>query len=73
MNKLCDRPAFKWWVEDALKTRETTILAVRSGYWTRRGKFGIPLPKSAAEALHFDEEDAEEGLPRLWKHAIYKK
>ena len=73
VNKLCDWPAFKWWVEDALKTRETTIAAVKSGYWTRREKFGIPLPKSAAEALHFDEENAKKGLPRLWKPAIDKE
>ena len=70
MNKLCDWLAFKWWVVDALKTRETTISAVKSGYWTRREKFGIPLPKSVAEALHFDEEDGKKGLPCLWKAAI---
>ena len=56
-----------------LALTETTIAAVKSGHWTRREKFGIPLPKSAAEALHFDEEFAKKGLPRLWKPAIDKE
>ena len=73
MNKLTDWPAFKWWVNDALKTRETTISAVKSGYWSRKEKFGIPLPKSVTEAYRLDDEDAKKGLPRLWKPAIDKE
>ena len=73
MNKLTAWPAFKWWFNDALKTRERTISAVKSGYWSQKEKFDIPLPKSVIQAYKLDDEDAKKGLPRLWKPAIDKE
>jgi hypothetical protein len=64
-------PAFAWWASHVMKTRECVISAMksRSRYWDRHQKFGIPLPKSHAEALQMDKENRND----LWARAMAKK
>ena len=78
MNKLVEQPAFKWWVEDALNARQLQISAVKSNYWSRTEKFGLPLPKSVREAINIDNEHYDPHNPRgpkpmLWSKAIEKE
>jgi hypothetical protein len=44
-NKLDNEPAFAWWVNDALRTRNRIISKVKSRYWKITHKFGIELIK----------------------------
>ena len=78
MNKLVEQPALKWWVEDALQARQVQINAVKSEYWSRREKFGLPLPKSVKEAQNIDHDYFDPKSPRgpkpmLWHKAIEKE
>ena len=78
MDKLVEQPAFKWWVEDALQARKVQINAVKSGYWSRREKFGLPLPKSVKEAQNIDHDYFDPKSPRgpkpmLWHEQSKKK
>jgi hypothetical protein len=53
-----------------MKTREHVISAMkpRSRYWDRH-QFGIPLPKSPAEAIQKDRENGND----LWARAMEKE
>jgi hypothetical protein len=55
-NKLQDKPAFKWWVSLVLCKRNWIIGKIKSRYCSMSHKFGLQLPKSAAEAFRIDEE-----------------
>ncbi len=70
-HKIEHEPAFAWWVPHVIKTRERVISAMksRSRYWARHQKFGIPLPKSPAEALQMDKENGND----LWARAMAKE
>jgi len=61
-----EEPAFAWWVPFTLKKRNSIIAKVKSKYWERSTKFGIKIPKSAAEAKRFDQENGN----TLWWDAI---
>jgi len=68
-NKILEEPAFAWWARHVLRKRDRIIKKVKSRYWERTHKFGILLPKSVEEALHFDRESGTD----LWKQAIEKE
>ena len=65
-NRIDDKAAFAWWVQDVLKKRDRIIAKVKSKYWQRTHKFGIKIPKTVQEALQFDEENSN----YLWWEAI---
>ena len=64
-----EEPAFAWWVNDVLKTRERIINKVKSRYWKQTHKFGIRVPKSVREALDIDERNGND----FWATAIDKE
>ena len=68
-NDIQDEPAFKWWVKDVLRKRDRIISKVKSKYWRTTHKFGIEIPKSAAEAYAIDRRTGT----RLWTEAIDKE
>ena len=65
-NQIVTEAAFTWWVPYTLKKRARIIAAVNNRYHKRTHKFGLPLPKSLAEAHRIDQDS---GL-MLWDHAI---
>ena len=67
--RLAEEPAFAWWVPHTLRKRNRIINKIKSKYWVRTHKFGIRIPKTAAEAR---EVDAENGNT-LWWDAILKE
>ena len=68
-NKILEEPAFAWWGRHVLKKRDRVIKKVKSRYWERSHKYGIPLPKSVAEALQMDRESGTD----FWTRAIEKE
>ncbi len=46
-----EEPAFKWWVSEALRTRNRFIGKVKKQYWKTSHKFGVKLQNSVQEAL----------------------
>jgi len=68
-NRIDDEPAFKWWVQETLKTRNRIIGKVKSRYWRTTHKFGIRLPHSVAEAYCIDKETGTD----FWTRAIEKE
>ena len=52
-----------------LRKRNRIIAKVKSKYWVRTHKFGIKIPKSAAEARQFDAENGN----TFWLDAILKE
>jgi hypothetical protein len=68
-NKIQEEPDFKWWVSDVLRRRNRIINKVKSRYWKMTHKFGIKVPHSVQEALHFDEESGT----TFWTDAIKKE
>ncbi len=68
-NRIDDKAAFAWWVQDVLKKRDRIIAKVKSKYWQRTHKFGIKIPKTVQEALQFDKENGN----HLWWEAICKE
>ena len=55
VNQLDVDPAFKWWVRDVLRRRNTIIAKSKAKYWRTKHKFGIQVPKSVDEALANDK------------------
>jgi hypothetical protein len=55
-NQLVEKPAFRWWVKDALRTRNRIISKVKSRYWKITHKFGIEVPKDVTQALAIDSK-----------------
>ena len=53
-NTIGDEPAFVWWVPYVFKKRDRIIAKVKSKYWRTTHKYGVRLPKTAAEALALD-------------------
>lgn len=51
------------------KKRDRIIKKVKARYWERAHKYGIPLPKSVAEALRMDRETGTD----FWQRAIEKE
>lgn len=68
-NKIAAEPAFTWWVPYTLKKKERIIAKIKTRYFRREQKFGIPLPKSVAEAYDLDKESGT----TFWSDAIRKE
>ena len=68
-NDLQEEPAFKWWVNDTLRKRDRIVSKVKAKYWRTTHKFGIEVPKSAAEAYMIDQKTGT----RFWTEAIDKE
>jgi hypothetical protein len=54
-NKIASEPASVWWVLFTIQKRDRIIAAVIKRYLFRSHKFGIVVPKTAAEALDIDK------------------
>ena len=67
--RLAEEPAFAWWVPHTLRKRNRIISKLKSKYWVRTHKFGIRIPKTAAEARQIDAENGN----TLWWDAILKE
>ena len=65
-NKISQEPAFVWWVPWVIKKRNRIIAKVKTRYWLKTHKFGIELPKNAAEAYILDERNGN----TYWTDAI---
>jgi hypothetical protein len=63
-----DEPAFAWWVNFTLMKRERIISAVKKRVLKKTYKFGIRVPKNAAEAYAIHKENGN----TLWADAIAK-
>ena len=68
-NNIDDEPAFAWWVPYTLKKRERMISKVKTKYWRTTHKYGVRLPKNAAEALEIDKETGTD----YWEKAMNKE
>ena len=68
-NKILEEPAFCWWARHVLKKRDRIIKKVKTRYWERTHKYGVPLPKSVAEALRMDRETGTD----FWQRSIEKE
>ncbi|GFH50430.1 hypothetical protein CTEN210_06904 [Chaetoceros tenuissimus] len=68
--KVQDEPAFKWWINHALRQRARLISRLKSNV-IRKGKtkFGIQVPGSWEEAIKIDEANNY----TLWHDAIKKE
>ena len=68
-SRLAEEPAFAWWVPYTLRKRNRIIAKAKSKYWLRTHKFGIKIPKTAAEARQLDAENGN----TFWWDAILKE
>ena len=68
-NLIDKSPAFRWWVPHVLQKRDRIVSKIKSKYWRTTHKFGIRLPKTAAEALQIDKEMGTD----FWQKAIEKE
>jgi hypothetical protein len=68
-NKISDKPAFVWWVNEVIKRRNRIISKVKSWYWKTTHKFGLELPHSVAEAFAIDKRNGN----NFWRVAIEKE
>ena len=50
-NKIYDEPDFAWWVHSVLKKRGSIIAKAKTMYWRNTHKYGVRIPKTAAESL----------------------
>ena len=60
---------FWWWVPHVLRKRDRIVSKIKSKYWRTTHKFGVWLPKTAAEALQIDKETGTD----FWRKAIEKE
>ena len=68
-NKIYDEPTFAWWVPYAMKKRDRIIAKVKAKYWRTTHKYGVRLPKTAAEALQLDRDTGTD----FWEKAMNKE
>ena len=68
-NRIQEEPAFKWWVSEALRTRNIIIAKVKGKYWKPGHKYGVRLPHSVQEALAIERETGTD----FWWKAIQKE
>ena len=68
-SKIDEEPAFAWWVPYTLRKRDRIIAKVKTKYWKTTHKYGVRLPKSAAEALQIDAETGTD----FWEKALNKE
>ena len=55
-NKIDDEPYFAWWVHYVFKKRDIIISKANNKYWISTQKYGVRLPKTAAEFLELDRQ-----------------
>ena len=55
-NKIDDEPYFAWLVHYVFKKRDRIIDKTNTKYWRTTYKYGVRLPKTAAEALELDRQ-----------------
>ena len=67
-NRIDHEPAFTWWVPYTLKKRNRIISKVKTKYWKTTHKYGVRLPKNAAEVSKIDQENGNDP----WEKAINK-
>ena len=67
--KICEEPAFAWWVRPTIKRRDKIIKQVQHRLVKKSTKFGIKVPSSVDEALELDRENGN----NLWRKAIDKE
>ena len=69
LNNIQDEPAFAWWVPYVFKKRDRIIAKIKTKYWHTTHKYGVKLPKNAADALRIDAETGTD----FWAKAINKE
>ena len=69
LNNIQDEPAFAWWVPYVFKKRDRIIAKIKTKYWRTTHKYGVKLPKNAADALRIDAETGTD----FWAKAINKE
>ena len=65
-NKIDDDQFFAWWMHYVFKKRDRIIAKAKNKYWRNTHKYGVRLPKTAAEALELDRQT---GHP-LWENYL---
>eukprot|EP00536_Pseudo-nitzschia_multiseries_P010185 jgi/Psemu1/25290/gm1.25290_g len=55
-HSLINELTFKWWAYQILQNKDQIISGTKTKYWTKSHKYGVPLPKSIAEAKATDLE-----------------
>jgi hypothetical protein len=68
-NHIADQPAFSWWVNTILRSRERIISKVKARVSQRTHKFGIEVPRSVQQAIELDKRTGT----TLWQDAIAKE
>lgn len=68
-NKLVSEPAFSWWVPYTIRKRDRIVAKIKTRYFRKEQKFGIPLPKTVQEALQLDKESGT----KYWENALKKE
>ena len=58
-------PVFAWWVPYVVRKSNRIIAKMKNKYWERTHKYGIKIPKDAAEAYAIDRETATPSGPML--------
>ena len=67
--QLQDEPAFAWWVDNILKTRNCIINKIKFRYWKQEYKFSILLPKNVDNKFGIDIMNDN----NFWRMAIEKE
>ena len=49
--ELLEEPAFAWWTTNVFRRKRRMMKAVKSKYWEKTSKYGIPIPKTVKEAI----------------------
>ena len=62
-------PAFRWWVPQVLKRRESIVSAVKTRFKKKTHKYGIQVPMNIEEAYQIDKETGT----TFWHQAILKE
>ena len=63
-NKIDDEPYFAWLVHYVFKKRDRIIDKTNTKYWRTTYKYGVRLPKTAAEYLELDRQTVQP----LWEN-----
>ena len=69
VNAFMSTIAFKWWVAQTSKNRNSLISKFRSKASPKKIKFGVVVQTTVEEALHLDSENGD----KLWQEAIAKE
>jgi len=67
--QLEDLPAFRWWVPQTLKRRDSMISAIKTRFKKKTHKYGIQVPHNIEEAYLIDKETGTD----YWHQAVLKE